>query len=115
MSLLLIAVIIFLGMILGKFLFKYWFNHLTLYCLIFGGSLFLYELKLLPYLDLTPAAWFIMISAFLSFLMGIFSIVSARNISRVNATYLEKSVISLKIFIDDGKTLKIAIIIFSII
>jgi oligosaccharide repeat unit polymerase len=102
-------------MILGKFLFKHWINHLTLYCLIFGGSLFLYELKLLPYLDLTPEAWFVMVSAFLSFLMGILSILSARNISRGNATHLEKSEISLKIFIDDGKTLKFAIIIFSII
>lgn len=115
MSLLLIFVISFLGIILGKFLFKHWFNHLTLYCIIFGGSLFLYELKLLPYMDLIPNAWFIMLSAFISFLMGILVIISARNISRGNATYLKKSVISLKIFSDDGKTLKYAIIIFSII
>ena len=115
MSLLLIAVIVFLGVILGRYLFKHWFNHLTLYCLIFGGSLFLYELKLLPYIDLIPDSWFVMSLAFLSFLMGILTIVSARNLYKENATLIEKSDISLKIFIDGGKTLKYAIIIFSII
>jgi len=115
MSLLLIAVMVFLGMILGRFLFKHWFNHLTLYCFIFGGSLFLYELKLLPYIDLTPYAWLLMLASFLCFLVGILTIISARNLYKENATFIEKSDISLKIFIDDGKTLKYAIIIFSII
>lgn len=115
MSLLLIAVIIFLGMILGRYLFKYWFNHLSLYCLIFGGSLFLYELKLLPYIDLTAYAWLLMVSAFLCFLFGILTIISARNLYKESATSIEKSDISLKIFIDDGKTLKYTIFIFSII
>jgi oligosaccharide repeat unit polymerase len=115
MSLLLISVISFLGMILGRYLFKHWFNHLTLYCLIFGGSLFLYELKLLPYMDLVPYTWFIMISSFLSFLVGTLTIVSARNLIQEKATLIEKSDISLKIFIDDGKVLKFTIIIFSII
>jgi len=115
MSLLLITVIIFLGMILGKYLFKHWFNHLSLYCLIFGGSLFLYELKLLPYIDLTADTWFIMISSFLAFLVGILTIVSARNLYKENATHIEKSDISMKIFIDDGKTLKYAIIILGLI
>jgi oligosaccharide repeat unit polymerase len=115
MSLLLIAFIIILGSLLGRLLFKYWFNHLTIYCLIFGGSLFLFELKLLPYTDLIPFAWFVIIAAFLSFLMGILTIISARNLTRENATYLEKSVINLKIFADDGTILKYAIIIFSIL
>ncbi len=115
MSLLLIAVIIFLGILLGKFLFKNWFNHLTLYCVILGGSLFLFELKLLPYFDLIPYAWFVLISSFLSFLIGILTIISARNLFKENATHIEKSDISMKIFIDDGRTLKYAILIFGII
>jgi len=115
MSLLLIAVIVFLGMILGKFLFKNWFNHLTLYCVIFGGSLFLFELKLLPYIDLTSYAWLLMISAFLSFLIGILTIVSARNLYNTNPISIEKSNISLKIFADNGTTLKFTILIFGII
>jgi oligosaccharide repeat unit polymerase len=115
MSLLVIAVIIFLGTILGKFLFKHWLNHLSLYCIVFGGSLFLYELKLLPYIDLTPYAWLLMLYAFLSFLIGILTIVSARNLYRKNPISVERSDIALKIFADNGTTLKITIFIFSII
>ena len=44
MSLLLIAVISIIGILLGKFLFTKWVNHLTIYCFIMGGLIFLYEL-----------------------------------------------------------------------
>ncbi len=115
MILLLVLVITSLGVILGKFLFKKWFNHLTLYCLIFGGSLFLYELKLLPYFELTNLTWFIIISSFLSFLFGILTVISRRNLYLEKPTFLEKTDISLRIFSDGGKTLKYAIIIFSLI
>lgn len=115
MSLLLIAVIIILGIVLGKYLFKHWFNHLTLYCLIFGGSLFLYELKLLPYIDLTPYTWILMLSAFLSFFLGILTIITARHLYKESPISVEKSNISLKIFADDGATLKLTIFIFGII
>ena len=115
MSLLIIFLVSFLGILLGKLLFKKWFNHLTLYCLIFGGSLFLYELKLLPYVDIIPLAWFVMITSFLSFSMGVLTIISARNLSKRKLIFDKKSDISLKIFLDDGKTLKYVIIILSLI
>lgn len=115
MSLLLTVVVIFLGSILGKYLFKNWYNHLTIYCLIFGGSLFLFELKLLPYYDLTSSAWFVIIAAFISFLMGILTIFSARSLSRENPSQIEKSLINLKIFADDGKILKYTVLLFGII
>ncbi len=114
MSLLLVAITSILGMFLGKLLFKKWFNHLTLYCLIFGGAIFLYELKLLPYIDIIPYAWSVMISSFLSFLFGILTIISARNVYIDNPTYIKKTNISLKIFSDDGKTLKYFILILSL-
>jgi len=56
-----------------------------------------------------------MLAAFLCFLVGILTIISARNLYKEKATLIEKSDISLKIFIDDGKVLKFTIIIFSII
>lgn len=115
MALILIFVITFLGTLLGKFLFKKWINHLTLYSFFFGISIFLYELKLLPYVDIIPFAWFIVILSSLSFLLGIVTIISARNLSRENPIVLQKLDISLKIFSDDGKTLKFAIIFFSLI
>lgn len=115
MSLIIIFVISFLGILLGKFLFKHWFNHLTLYCFIFGGSIFLYEMKLLPYVDIIPFTWFIIISAFLSFLMGILTIIAARNLYREKPTHIEHSDIMLTIFSDDGKVLKYSILFFSFI
>jgi oligosaccharide repeat unit polymerase len=115
MSLIIIFVISFLGILLGKFLFKHWFNHLTLYCFIFGGSIFLYEMKLLPYVDIIPFTWFIIISAFLSFLMGILTIIAARNLYKEKPTHIEHSDIMLKIFSDDGKVLKYSILFFSFI
>ena len=115
MSLIIIFVISFLGILLGKFLFKHWFNHLTLYCFIFGGSIFLYEMKLLPYVDIIPFTWFIIISAFLSFLMGILTIIAARNLYKEKPTHIEHSDIMLTIFSDDGKVLKYSILFFSFI
>ena len=115
MSLIIIFVISFLGILLGKFLFKHWFNHLTLYCFIFGGSIFLYEMKLLPYVDIIPFTWFIIISAFLSFLMGILTIIAARNLYNEKPTHIEHSDIMLTIFSDDGKVLKYSILFFSFI
>jgi oligosaccharide repeat unit polymerase len=115
MALILIFVITFLGSLLGKFLFKKWINHLTLYSFFFGISIFLYELKLLPYVDIIPFAWFVVILSSLSFLLGIVTIISARNLSRENPIVLQKLDISLKIFNDDGKTLKYAVIFFSLI
>ncbi len=115
MSLLLVSIISFLGIILGRFIFKKWFNHLTLYCIIFGGMVFLYELKFLPYPNLIPITWFVIISSFLCFLFGILTIISARNLFKENPKVIEKSDISLRIFADGGKTLKYALIFFSII
>ena len=115
MALILISTISILGTLLGKFLFKKWINHLTLYSFIFGSSVFLYELKLLPYVNLIPFAWFIIIVSFLSFLLGTITIISARNIYRENPTVIDKLDISLKIFSDGGRTLKYTIILFSLI
>ena len=115
MSLLLVTIFSSLGMFLGKIIFKKWFNHLTIYCIIFGGAVFLYELKWLPYVDILPFAWFVMVASFLSFLFGILTIISARSIYNESPTFTKKSVISLKIFSDDGKTLKYFIIFFSLI
>jgi oligosaccharide repeat unit polymerase len=115
MSLLLIAIISILGITLGKFLFTKWFNHLTIYCFIMGGLVFLYELKLLPYPNIIPLAWFFIISSFLSFLMGVLTVTSSKNLFpkiQINST---GSISAMPIFADDGKALKYAILFFSFI
>ncbi|PIP78399.1 MAG: hypothetical protein COW85_04515 [Ignavibacteria bacterium CG22_combo_CG10-13_8_21_14_all_37_15] len=115
MSLILVATISIFGIVLGKVIFKKWINHLTLYCLIMGGLIFLYELKLLPYVDIIPLAWFFIISTFLSFLFGILTIISTRNLASQNEIATEKSIIALALFADDGKTVRNAILFFTFI
>jgi oligosaccharide repeat unit polymerase len=115
MSLILIAIILITGLFLGKFLFKTWSNHLTVYCFIFFGSIFLYELKLLPYTELSQLTWYIIAGSFLSFLMGIFTIICARNLFNSYPCQIEKSVLSFKIFADGGRTLRYTIFILSFI
>src|SRR5690606_5855110 len=113
MSIILISVITLGGILLGKILFKKSFNHLSLYCLIMGGLVFFYELKLLPYPDIIPLAWFYLISAFLSFLFGIITIFSIRNLSDEDYTSITKTSISLSILNHNGKILKYLVIFFS--
>ena len=115
MSLLLIAVITILGIILGKFLFKKWMNHLTIYSLIMGGQTFLYQLKLLPYVNVIPLSWFFLIGSFISLVLGILTYISAKKLYSVKEVFTKQSIIDLPIFADDGKALKYTIIFFIIV
>jgi oligosaccharide repeat unit polymerase len=115
MILLLIFSFSVIGIISGRLIFRKWINHLTTYSILWGALVFLYELKLLPYPDITPLAWFYIVSAFLAFIFGILSVISGRDLFSGKQIPIDKSSISLKIFIDDGKTIKCCIIFFSII
>ena len=115
MSLLLISVISILGIILGKFLFTKLFNPLTLYCLIMGGLVFLYELKLLPYPDIIPLAWFMIVTSFVAFAMGITTIFTAKSLYYEDIVVHNKKKIFIKIFADGGKAIKYSILFFSFI
>jgi oligosaccharide repeat unit polymerase len=115
MSLLIIASTVLLGSFLGKMLFKKWFNHLTLYCVIMGGLVFFYELKLLPYPDILPLAWFMIVGSFLAFILGIVTTFTARNLYPENKEAEEAEISTLKIFSDGGKALKYSVLFFSFI
>jgi oligosaccharide repeat unit polymerase len=115
MSLILIAVVSILGVIISKSFFRKWFNHLSLYCVIMGGLIFFYELKLLPYPNIIPLAWFFIIISFLAFLLGIITVLSARNFNSAVQPFENRTTISLKIFEDNGKALKYSILMFSFI
>ena len=115
MSLLLIAIISFFGILLGRLLFKKWFNHLSLYCVIMGGLVFFYELKLLPYPDIIPLAWFMIVGSFLAFVLGIVTIFTARNLYPANEQDDKSGISTLKIFNDGGKALKYSVLFFSLI
>lgn len=115
MSLLIIALVVFVGIFIGKLLFKKWFNHLTLYSVIMGGLIFFYELKLLPYPDIIPLAWFMIIGSFLAFILGIVTIFTARNLYPENKIVNEAEISTLKLFSDGGKALKYSVLFFSLI
>lgn len=115
MSLLLVAITSFLGFLLGRIFFKKWFNPLSLYCIIMGGLIFFYELKLLPYPDVIPLAWFMIIASFIAFILGISTIIIARNLFHDTPSFENSTDFTLKIFSDGGKALKYSILFFSLI
>jgi len=115
MSILLTLIASLLGILGGKFLFKKWMNHLTLYSAIWGILIVLYELKLLPYYDLMPLTWFYVISAFLSFVFGILTLISLRNLFQTSPNEIKPTRLDLPIFKDGGVTLKYALLITSMI
>jgi oligosaccharide repeat unit polymerase len=115
MSLLLVTISALLGILLGRLFFKKWFNHLTLYSAIMGGLVFFYELKLLPYPDLIPQAWFMLVATFLAFILGTTTVLTAKNLYGNKQLIISETSLNLKIFSDGGKALKYSILLFSFI
>ncbi len=108
--------------ILGRFLLKRWFNHLTIYSVIWGGMIFLYEMKLLSYYELGTETWIVIILSTLTYILGILLYTVAHNtfgrekelIYLKNHLKNEKGVL-FNLVKDDGKILKYSIIIMGII
>ena len=110
-----VPVISIISIILGKQLLGKWFNHLTIYCIIWSVLILLYEWKLIKYVEITPVAWIYVSSAFISFLLGILTITSARNFSDKKPIFSIKKKIDLTIICDNGKALKYSLFVFSVI
>ena len=115
MVFLLVPVIAVLGITVGKIILGRWINHLSIYCVIWTVLICLYELKLLPYVDVSLKTWFYIGAAFLSFLLGIVTITSARSRFQNPSVFSKKFSINSSIFADGGKTVRYAVLIFSII
>jgi oligosaccharide repeat unit polymerase len=73
----------------------------------------LYELKLLPYVDIIPEAWFLVSFGFFAFLMGILTITSTKNLFPEGKDNLNTEETIIKIFSDDGKAVKLTVFILS--
>lgn len=71
MVIVLTAVIGFVSILLGKFIFRYFFNPITLYVVVWGMQICLYELKLIRYPNLSAEAWMLIGIAYFCFLFGI--------------------------------------------
>lgn len=102
--------------LLSKHLFDKWFNHLSIYVIIWFFLLFLYELKLIRYEDLTFETWFVIIGAFISYFLGIITFFVAKNNFGNYPDSNNKNLrIQTNLFINNAKVLKISILITSII
>ncbi|MBL1212936.1 MAG: oligosaccharide repeat unit polymerase [Ignavibacteriae bacterium] len=101
------------GILLGKYIFTKWFNPVTIYTLIWYSMLNLYHLKLLRYYDLNVETWLYISGAYLSLLIGSATVYTARRIFNIKPSNNVNN--DLKILLDGGKIIKIAIVVFSII
>lgn len=96
------------GAVFGRLCFERWFNHLSLYSIIWGVGLALFELRLMNYIPITAEAWLIFGYAWIAFTVGSVSLLLVRNalglpeISAPNYTPLasrrEKRVLAFTIF-----------------
>lgn len=72
MSIIIVLILNFFFFQIGKKIFEYWFNPITIYVFVWTGLISLYELKLFKYYDLSIETWFVIFLAFCSFVLGIF-------------------------------------------
>lgn len=116
MSPILVLFITLIGILSGKKIFKFWINHLTIYSFVMGGLTFLYELKLLPYPDLSFTSWFFLFLSTLAFVSGILTILIAVSLNSETAPQrMETSILDMPIFSYGGKILKYSAIFFSFV
>jgi len=66
------------GVYLGKYLFGRWFNHVTIYTVIWFGLLFFYHLGYIKYYPLSFETWSYIILAYLSLIFGTITVFISR-------------------------------------
>lgn len=102
--------------LVSKDLFKTWFNHLSIYIVIWFVLITLYEMKLLQYENLRLETWFIIGGAFLSYYLGIITYFTAKNELRYYPDTTSEIYGKNKILFDNnGIVLKIGIVVTSLI
>ncbi len=103
------------GILLGKYIFKRYFNPLTVYTAIWYGMINLYYLKLIRYDDLRMETWLFIAGAYLSMLLGSVTYFMSKNFLDAKLNIKTHKLEKVQIFSDDGIVIKYAIIVFSII
>lgn len=103
-----------LSFLLGKYIFKKRFNHISLFAFIWAGMIILFELRLLPYKELVPATWLFIVTTFLSLILGTLTYLSIKKLSIDNESKTSKLQFN-KIFQDDGKVVRYSLFLFSFI
>jgi len=107
-----ISIVVILG---SKKIFGKWFNPVSLYTIIWGVMLFLFELKLIAFFELRFNTWLIIITAYASFLLGATIIFTSRSaLGKSNSVFNEK-IINPTLFFDNGRILMFTIYFLSIV
>ena len=68
-----------LCVVLGRWMFGQWFNHVSLYGAIWSSTLILFELRFINYYPMELDTWLIIFSGWLAFLIGSSIVVVARH------------------------------------
>src|SRR5574338_1167942 len=69
------------SILLGKALFGKWFNHILLYVISWAPIIILFQLKLIRYQEINSFVWFLILFAFLAFLLGTLTVYTSHNLS----------------------------------
>lgn len=104
-----------ISLILSKLILGKWLNHLSIYVFIWTILILTYELKLLPYPTISSETWFVVGSSYFAFFLGIITIFTARKKFGSKVQTLNSNRLSIKLFADEGRTLKYATLFFSFI
>jgi oligosaccharide repeat unit polymerase len=116
MIFIIVPAIAFIAFLLGRYFFKRWFNHISLFTFIWTGMILLYELRLLPYKEIVPATWLFIIATFLSLILGTLTYLSIKKLFPYQESSDEKKNFEFyKIFSDDAKVVKYSLFLFSFI
>jgi oligosaccharide repeat unit polymerase len=108
--------IAFLSIFFSKHIFKKWFNHISLFVIIWTGMIILYELRLLPYKEIITSTWLFIAATFLSLILGTFTYISVKKLFPSENSQPERSKLGfIKIFVDDAKVVRYALFLFSFI
>ncbi len=115
MSILIVLMISVFTIILSKWIFKKWFNHLLIYTLAWTVFLVLYELKFISYIQVSNEAFFIFFVTQIGVISGALTVYFARDIFLKNQIEINRVRVHSVLFEDDFKVLKAIILITSII
>jgi oligosaccharide repeat unit polymerase len=111
-----VPTIAFLSFLLGRYIFKRWFNHISLFAFIWMGMIMLYELRLLPYKEIVSETWLFIASTFISFILGTLTYVTLKRLfPSQNPKSEEGNREFNKIFADDAKVVRYSLFLFSFI
>jgi oligosaccharide repeat unit polymerase len=92
MSIFLLLLAYLFSVFVGKSMFGKWFNHVFLYSTVWGGTLILFELKLINYYPLESETWIIILTTWILFLLGSITIGVARNSLKSDSLILNDKV-----------------------